>query len=95
MESERQPRFGHYVMFPCARTAGREEKLQAVETCLLRILKELRAPCPVPDFNTMEFIVHEGTHSEKSLNWYSDDTPDDAQEVMCVAVKFFGKERKP
>lgn len=87
MQSDGRQMYGHYVMIPCAKAAGKEEKLQAVEKGLLRLLEGLRAPWLVPDFGAMEFLIREGTHSTKDLSWQIDE-PDDLEEVISVAIRY-------
>lgn len=83
--------YGTYVMIPCKHDAGPEEKMQAVKKGIDRIIAKMQAWEIIPDFDTMEFIIHETVHSQKALDWYVSEKGqqiDDAEEVITVGIKY-------
>lgn len=91
---EKEKLYGTYVMIPCSHSARPDEKLEAIRKGLDRLLKKMAVWDIQPDFDTMLFIIHEGFHSNKSLDWYCKEKGeqiDDTKEVITVGIKFNGK----
>lgn len=89
--------YGTYVMIPCKHDAGPDEKMKAVKIGIDMIIRKMKAWDIIPDFDTMEFIIHETVHSQKALDWYISEKGqqiDDAEKVITVGIKYNGKERE-
>lgn len=89
--------YGTYVTITCKHDAGPDEKMQAVKIGIDMIIRKMQAWDIIPDFDTMEFIIHETVHSQKALDWYISEKGqqiDDEVEVITVGIKYNGKERE-
>lgn len=85
------------MIVPCKKDATLTEKMEAVRNGIDRLTKEISACAFIPDVDTIQFIVHEGIQSNKSLDWYYQEIDTqalDAREVLTVGIKFYGTPRR-
>ena len=87
--------YGHYVTRKCDKDDGPREKMEIVKWGIDRLIKEMGAWNIIPNYDTLQFIVHEGEQSKRYLDWYADEKGKQIEEtdhVMSVAIKFRGRE---
>ena len=82
--------YGSYVIIPCKHDAGYDKKMKTIQAGIDELIKKHKELNIEPDFDTLQFIVHEYDYCKKSLDWYADEKGeiDDIEEVITVGIKY-------
>ena len=80
--------YGSYVIIHCKHDAGYDEKMNAIQAGIDVLIKKHKELNIEPDFDTLQFIVHEYDYCKN--DWYEDEKGkiDDIEEVITVGIKY-------
>lgn len=82
--------YGTYTFKKCDPNATTYEKYKIMSECMERLLKKSVPDRIIPDFDTMEFIVHEG-FADPDLSWYDEHVKPEYR--ISVGIKYEGEEK--
>ena len=83
--------YGTYAILPVERDDSKEKKIEMLKLGLQKLVDEMAGWDICPNFNTIQFIIHEGWQSTNK-SWYEGEEgePEQGPQVyaMTVGVKF-------
>ena len=97
MMKDKSQLYGNYVIRKCSPYASPQEKMEIVKWGIDRLCKKMQSWDIIPDFDTMQFIVHEDDRKARDLDWYTSEKEkqnENVVHIMTVAIKYNGLERK-